>query len=69
MDTELISFLMGTSFMASTVMVKPPGKASINGLTVIHSPATLKTVRKMGRECGRSLMMMIISTQVSTLMI
>lgn len=69
MDTELISFLMGTSFMASTDMVKPPGKASINGPTVIHSPATLKRVRKMGRECGRSLMMMITSTQVSTLTI
>ena len=69
-DTELISFQTETSFMANTDMVKPQGRASINGLTVKHTPATLKRVRKTERECGRSpIMMMIICIRVSTWMI
>jgi len=56
--------------MANTGMVKPQGRASINGLTVKHTPATLKRVRKTERECGRSpIMMMIISIRVITWMI
>jgi len=56
--------------MANSGMVKPQGRAFINGLTVLHTPATLKRVRKTEREYGRSpIMMMIISIRVITWMI